>query len=625
MNTKSQIKTRNSRYMKGNNEVIEISEPSNYKSKVYQKRKDLIENISSEATTPNKKGIKKKKMDNELIEIIDNKENVGRKNKKVVKREIKGKEKGKNKSADKVKKNVNNKKEKKVMSITLEESDNEEEELKEESPVNRPSKRNVKQQQVRKYASKTPDKRNKKKMYLPQKNNKKKAKRKKENKITQYEISSSEEENQEEAEDTQEKIDSGYFSSRKASQIKKMNDNEQEDQKSKSTIKSGFLGKKRKNERNVKSRTPSKLNKNEIHVLNKTPIEIKNSPIKMRAGKSSKTPVKNYSKKIKNMFPVDSGVNSLDSKNYVTPELAVLNQLIVEFGFEKVLDSLCKAKLNHKNKLDSCVQGLRDSCANEKLPLFLIKMLFSYFENKEKEKEPKEKSPVKLPEPEEPKVQEKEKEKEKENKKSSVSMLKSSSTENTNTNNEANESSEKPVSKSPTKLNQPNLTNIPPMIIEEQITSPIHLTDEETANTPSVKKEKKVSQMEIQEMKKIIEKSPIKSQKEEGKKEKKNMSIGSHYHKDEDGLIYKYQVYKLDGQGNAIFKCYDDKCVSEGIYDLDSRIFAVNVKHSLKHQEHDYIINYDKSEDNVFKEMSNLNKNDAQVFKEGNERTVKIY
>ena len=118
-------------------------------------------------------------------------------------------------------------------------------------------------------------------------------------------------------------------------------------------------------------------------------------------------------------------------------------------------------------------------------------MLFSYFENKEKEKEPKEKPPVKLPEPEEPKVQEKEKEKEKENKKSSVSMLKSSSTENTNTNNEANESSEKPVSKSPSKLNQPNLTNIPPMIVEEQITSPIHLTDEETANTPSVKKRPK--------------------------------------------------------------------------------------------------------------------------------------
>ena len=113
--------------------------------------------------------------------------------------------------------------------------------------------------------------------------------------------------------------------------------------------------------------------------------------------------------------------------------------------------------------------------------------------------------------------------------------------------------------------------------------------------------------------------------KDETKKEKKPTSIGSHYHKDVDGLIYKYQVYQLDGKGNALFKCYDDKCSSEGIYDLDSRKFGVNTKHSLKHQEHDYIINYDKGEDNVFKEMSKLNKNDAQVFKEGNERTVKIY
>jgi len=62
--------------------------------------------------------------------------------------------------------------------------------------------------------------------------------------------------------------------------------------------------------------------------------------------------VKNNSKKNKNMFPVDtSSISSIDSKNYVTPELAVLNQLIVEFGFEKVLDSLCKGKLNHKNKI----------------------------------------------------------------------------------------------------------------------------------------------------------------------------------------------------------------------------------------------------------------------------------
>ena len=76
------------------------------------------------------------------------------------------------------------------------------------------------------------------------------------------------------------------------------------------------------------------------------------------------------------------------------------------------------------------------------------------------------------------------------------------------------------------------------------------------------------------------------------------MSIGSHYHKnEEDGMLYKYQVYKLDGQGNAVFKCYDDKCASEGIYELDSRKFIVTVKHNLEHKEHDYVNNCDKNDD----------------------------
>ena len=657
MYAKNQAKTRNSRYSKDNEEIIEIKEPLNRKNKVYQRRKDYTENTSSEATTPNKKGIKKKKIDEELIEIIeqDNKKG-GRypKRKESLKppiREIRKKEKGKNKSVDKIRKNIitNNKKEKKTTSITLDETDNEneEEQIQLTSTVYRPSKKNIKNDpQTKKNISRTPDKKNKKKnkneINLP-KNNKKKGRKIKENKITQYELSSSEEN---EIEDTQDKdkdkVNSGFFSSRKASQSKKVL---QEIEKSKSTIKSAkeserILGRKRKNERNVKSKTPNKMNKSQIRIVNKIPIEIKNSPVKMRAGKSSRTPVKNNSKKIKNIFPVDSASsNSFDSKNYVTPELAVLNQLIVEFGFEKVLDSLCKAKLNHKNKLDSCVEGLRESCATEKLPLFLIKMLFSYFDKKNKELDNKEKSPEKTQEKTEEKLtvpqivkdneieKEKEKEKEKEIKKS-LSMLKSTSTENTNTNNnELNEYSEKPLTK-PTLEQQNIVQNIAQMIVEEQISTPIHLEEEEPTNSAQIpspaKKEKKVPQQEIKENKKL-DKSPLKTPKEEGKKEKKNMSIGSHYHKDVDGLIYKYQVFKLDGKGNAIFKCYDDKCKSEGTYDLDSRKFGVTAKHSLKHQEHDYIINYDKSEDNVFKEMSNLNKNDAQVFKEGNERTVKIY
>ena len=643
-------KPRNSRLNKFNEEIIEIKEPINRKTKIYQKRKDIIENTSSEATTPNKKGIKKKKVDEELIEIVEQ-ENKNRvrypKRKESLKptmREIKRREKEKNKSVDKIRKNSinmnnkNNKREK--ATINLNESDNEEEE---EINLNlnnlnatvyrRPSKKSIRQTSRNK--SRTPDKKNKKKkseINLP-KNTIKKG-RKKDNELLQYDLTSSDEN------------DIGFLSSRKTSQSKI--------EKSKSTVKSSkespyLLGKKRKTERSVKSKTPNKINKSQIKLVNKIPIEIKSSPIKMRAGKSSKTPVKNNSKKNKNMFPVDtSSISSIDSKNYVTPELAVLNQLIVEFGFEKVLDSLCKGKLNHKNKLDSCVEGLRSSCATEKLPLFLIKMLFSYFEKKEKEqdiKENPEKPQEKLNVPElvqNTNDKEKEKEKEKENEKEkekekeiikpvTVSMLKSASTENTNTNNnELNELSEKPVLlKDPSNMVQ----NIASLIMEEQNSAPIHITEEEATDTaqtlPSQKEKEKEKEKEKnpqqEKENKRMDKSPLKMTKEETKKEKKNMSIGSHYHKDVDGLIYKYQVFKLDGKGNALFKCYDNKCSSQGIYDLDSRKFGVNTKHSLKHQEHDYIINYDKSEDNVFKEMSNLNKNDAQVFKEGNERTVKIY
>ena len=65
-----------------------------------------------------------------------------------------------------------------------------------------------------------------------------------------------------------------------------------------------------------------------------------------------------------------------------TPELVLLNQLTNEYGLEKVIDTICKPKLNQKNKLDSCIQGLKDSCAKDKLPFLLIKMLYSYFDSK---------------------------------------------------------------------------------------------------------------------------------------------------------------------------------------------------------------------------------------------------
>ena len=75
MNSKSGVRTRNSRFQKalnisnGEDEVITIYETSNNRSKIYQRRKDPLENTSSEATTPFKDRIKKKKINNNLTEI----------------------------------------------------------------------------------------------------------------------------------------------------------------------------------------------------------------------------------------------------------------------------------------------------------------------------------------------------------------------------------------------------------------------------------------------------------------------------------------------------------------------------------------------------------------------------
>ena len=58
---------------------------------------------------------------------------------------------------------------------------------------------------------------------------------------------------------------------------------------------------------------------------------------------------------------------------------------------------------------------------------------------------------------------------------------------------------------------------------------------------------------------------------------------------------------------------------------LESMKFSMTKKHNLKHAEHEYIMNYDKEGDTVFKELIESEKSDAQVFKENGERVVKFY
>ena len=232
-----------------------------------------------------------------------------------------------------------------------------------------------------------------------------------------------------------------------------------------------------------------------------------------------------------------------------------------------MLEYLCKSEFDPKNKLDNSVKKIKETCPTDILPIFLIRMLFTYFDEKDKEKDKEkkieEKSPKKII-----------KINEKEEKDSKGSKKISSSLENTNTITQ-NEIIE---------LNDSN--NIP---IKSNII-PFSIHSKQDNNNINL----------------IEDTSPAKT-----KTEKKNISIGSHYNKGENGYIYRYQVHKLDGKGNAIFKCYDDKCSGEGMYDLNSKVFIVIQEHNLKHQEHDYILQCEP--------------NDEKVFKEGNERNVKMY
>ena len=389
---------------------------------------------------------------------------------------------------------------------------------------------------------------------------------------------------------SKDKSNSNCLSTQKSSQKRQKNSNEYPKMKSKSTVKvsykneamkekiNNFLGRKRKQPDNQKekSKTPNKKQKKS----DSTPIK-KYPKQKNKAQKTkSRTPLKYTTRKNiqnNNLYVPKMDIDDYNSKKkkFATPELAILNHLIQQYGFEKVLDTLCKPNLDSKIKIDSCLQGLKDSCTNEKLPILLVKMLFSYFESKFNDKIT---------------IQEK---------KRSTSAKKSNTLKNYIENSE----------KSPKfQINEaPNLFS---MLDSVEGGTPIQIEDIQEIKDKNDKNE-------LKKLKNKAIKSPI--------KEEEVTSIGSHYNKSEEGEIFKYQISSLDGKGKAIFKCYDDKCNAMGIYELESMKFSMTKKHNLKHAEHEYIMNYDKEGDTVFKELIESEKSDAQVFKENGERVVKFY
>ena len=634
-------------------EIIEIedipsSKPVRVQISQKKKKKDFVENTSSEATTPFKKKKINKKNDEDLIEIMDvdipdlDKKKVSfpalrqkksksilpsKKNKKTEKESNQSipslKLKGKSKSPifkDKRKNKIssinlygNNRDEESDIQMTINEKlDSHKNEKYEGNNINSykndfisQNKKYKKIQKINKSNDKasqqiellSEDSGNEEYMQmLPQK-------RKKNNKS--FEPSTT--------------INAGCLSSNKTSKKENENPNEKDDKKSRTIIKmsskqdqlnhmNNFLGKKRKPEKKItESITPKKKNGKSI-TPNKNNLSSNTSiPSKTIANKSRpRTPIKaidNKSNILEDLRHPKIGVNDKSPKidiNSNTLEIAVLSQLVDKYGLESVLDSLCQPKLNINNELDSCLQGLKASCDDNRITLMMCKMIFTFFYSKIKEQ----------------KDSNQEKEKEKVSSPPIISEIPDNKSISNNSMNDKDKLKYE-IDKSPSKSNIKFNNSVLSMM--DQCIGGGSFQTEDKDKQSQEKKEKKT--LENNKNTKIKD-----TKKEEGGKQgKKIMSIGSHYNKEETGKIYKYQVSSLDGKGYAIFKCFDDRCNGMGIYELETKKFVKTNIHKLNHGEHDYIMNNEKDSDEVFKQLIEKDKSDAQVFKENGERIVKYY
>jgi len=552
-------------------EVEEVPSKKPAKNKVLYKGIEIIEN--TEDTSPNKRRLKKKKNELDLIEIdIPSKKKFysqasrpKKQNNISLQNDYKKREKLSFQSISKVYKgekpilNRNNK----FSRITLDESDNEEIKLNE---VNESSA----SINIYKNNQKTNNHKKEEITIIDEKN--KNPKREKKN-IMDIELLSEESGNE---------IKSSYKSNEKSNQPIKINT-----EINKNFEINNFIGKKRtQDKKSRKSMTPHKKTIIHSNINKKNLIRKSKSPSQVT--EVSKSPIRSLSKRNNKIIDI---VEQNKKKDFSSPEIEILSKLLDEYGFENVLDSLCQIKVRKKNKLDLCLQGLTNSCDNNKINYILFKMLFSYFDKKMKAQD------------------EAIKESRRPSSKSKSNFV------NYNTNKYDIPEKMKYTSET---INITNNQQSQERQIEDN--NPIYIEEEEEKK---IKKTEKVNSVIKAKNKKVITQKIM----DEGEKKpvKKMVSIGSHYNKNEDGKIFKYQVANLDGKGNAIFKCYDDNCTGMGTYKLRTNQFCLIKEHNLKYEEHDYIAELDKIDDDIFKKLDKKDKSDAQVFKENDERVIKFY
>ena len=102
------------------------------------------------------------------------------------------------------------------------------------------------------------------------------------------------------------------------------------------------------------------------------------------------------------------------------------------------------------------------------------------------------------------------------------------------------------------------------------------------------------------------------------------MKLECHYNRDEEGNIYKYKIMYLLGN-LAVFKCFDDKCNGDAIFDLDQRKFKVEQKHNKKYYEHNFVINGKIDNDIIYNQMNNNKSMEAQILLKDNSEIVRFY
>ena len=643
MKAKNQAKKNNARKKnKDEEEVIELNDASLKLPIKLDKpimKSEMIENNSSEETTNTnkRKNNKKKKANEDLIEIMDveapealteeKKNDRQKKNKreKETKKDNKDKKKLKGKSCGKIlckeKSTLNKKKKtKEEAKIDLNEESGSEIQVMTEVKVGTSRSRNKSKSLIKKGTNKKKDSSlDKTTVKLVKKNKKKEKEKEKGNEIQQIELSENdndesikekEKEKEKEAKKQKDKKKKNNIDLNSSSCSNK-NTKKSENSKGKHTksiIKARtkektFLGKKRKADKNFeKLVTPKKKDISSERQNKNINTEKKNnkSPSIKKKDERPKTPFKNN----KNL---DLSILNLEknSKNeYITKKVEDFDKLIDKYGIEKVLDSLFKSKLDQLNIIDSSLKELKDLCPNKIVNFAICKTLFSYFNSRMKEIE----NVIHL-------------------QKRSVSENKSFHKDNSSK--KDNTSKEKQIPKDSIKKSNTFLS------LKEK--------DKDKDKEKEKDKEKKqeledsLIQIEIDDIDNMVNDGKIEDKNcsiknksgiwnvEEKKIEKKKSNIGSHYNRNADGNLYKYQVYKLDGKGNAIFKCFDDKCNAMGIYKLETMKFEATKEHNLKYSEHEFIADYDKDFADILRELTIKKKSNAQVFKENGERIVKFY